>query len=93
MIDVKTTTTQPERILTKATSQRQLRDEFNETTREFEWVTYERQQMHTAVNTIRARASLPPVHLDAIRDAETSTNGHIDYVRKYALHCARLTPA
>lgn len=52
---------------------------------------YERQQMQSEVNRIRALNCLPPLDEDLLRVAELTSTGHIDYAQKFALRCAELT--
>lgn len=54
------------------------------------WVLYERERMLTAVNTERASRKLPPADLDTVKRLERQAAGHIDYAKKFALHCAEL---
>lgn len=58
---------------------------------EIEWVTHERNVMHAATNAIRAAKGMAPIDLALIRDAEQQACGHIDYTKKFALGCERLT--
>jgi phosphopantetheine adenylyltransferase len=76
------------RTLVRAQEERPLRDEFVDG--ELEWVTYERETMHTAVNEARAELGYQPVDVTAIERAEQSAGGHFDYTKKYALYCAEL---
>ena len=73
-----------------ATGERSKRDEFDPESGELGWVIFEREQMHEAVNKLRARSGLGPISIDSVERAEVSASGHVDYVEKYALNCADL---
>lgn len=76
--------------LQTATGERSKRRDFDTESGELGWVIFERQQMHSAVNKLRAKAGLAPVPIERIERAEMSASGHIDYVEKFALRCADL---
>jgi hypothetical protein len=54
------------------------------------WVAYERQQMLTAVNRLRAVSGLPPAAELAVWSVELQACGSADYASKYALYCAEI---
>jgi hypothetical protein len=76
------------RILTHAQEQRDDRQEVIDG--ELDWIRYERQTMHDAVNQARADRGLPPTPLTLIERAEKQATGHSDYTKKFALYCAEL---
>lgn len=80
------------RLLAKAAQERNDRAELIPTADglEPEWVLYERDNMHAAVNRTRASNGLPPCDLAAVKRVETMACGHIDYALKFALYCAEL---
>lgn len=90
MIDFTTAVATLERTLTSATRARELRQDFNSAANEPGWVLYEREQMHAAVNKLRAANGLPAAGAAELAAAEGTSEGHSDYVRKFALHCASL---
>jgi hypothetical protein len=82
--------------LTTAQEARSERREFlpqPDGTQELGWVLYERGQMLTAVNDLRALAGKQPVDLEDVLSAELRASGHIDYTAKFAMGCADLVEA
>ena len=57
---------------------------------ELAWITYEREVMHQETNRQRAKRGRGPVSLADIRRVESTSEGHIDYVSKFAIGCAEL---
>lgn len=54
------------------------------------WVFHERRVMHRETNWAREQAGFEPVPVEAIKRAEQSACGHVDYTAKYAFHCAEI---
>lgn len=54
------------------------------------WVAHERQVMWATTNALRSEQGLGPVDMAAIERAEASAAGHVDYTKKFALHCEDL---
>lgn len=77
-----------ERVFDSAASQRKRRTEW--VNGELAWVTYEREQMHKAVNEERAKLGLDPIGIEEVRRVETCASGHTDYWRKFTLYCSEL---
>lgn len=78
-------------VLLNAAAARNQRDHFDTATGELGWVIHERHVMLDATNRLRASRGLLPIDEDAILRIETSASGHIDYVLKFAIGCAKLT--
>lgn len=73
-------------VLITATAERNERPDLVDG--ELEWVRYEREVMHAAVNRLRAGRGLPPVPVELIVRAEELAKGHFDYVATFALGAA-----
>lgn len=81
--------------LATAQTHRRERDDFVDSDvdpygHEVGWVVYEREQMHAAVNAELAKRGLGPAPLDEILYIERQAQGHVDYVKKWAIGCADL---
>ena len=74
----------------KASSERNKRERFDETTGELGWVLHERSVLLSEVNTIRQGHGLAPVTAGDIESIESTAKGHIDYAGKLTLRCAEL---
>jgi len=57
---------------------------------EFEWVIYEREVMHRAINAVCLQRGRPLVTIKEVRRVEGMAVGHVDYSQKYAFYCAQL---
>lgn len=80
-------------VLRREASRRHLRTELVELMpglHEPAWVRAERRAMWIVVDELRRARGLPSVSLDDVWRAETLACGHIDYLTKYAMHCADL---
>lgn len=82
--------------LVRAQAERSQRDDFVRLAdggSELGWVLYEREQMLTAVNTLRADSGKGSASIDAVQIAERRARGHVDYAWKFAIGCADLVIA
>jgi phosphopantetheine adenylyltransferase len=75
-------------VLTAAQQERMDRQDIVDG--ELEWVRFERETMHRAVNEARGEAGKQPLPIDAVERVESSATGHSDYNSKFALYCAEL---
>lgn len=55
-----------------------------------DWIAFERNTMHAAVNRERTRLGESPISLEAVERVERMACGHSDYSRKFALYCVEL---
>ena len=56
-----------------------------------EWILFERQTMFDLTNEERKLNNLPPIAIEQLIRAENCACGHVDYTRKLALYCARMS--
>lgn len=81
------------KVLIAAQEERPLRQELvrlPDGSEECEWVAFEREAMHRAVNQVRAENGLDEVPVESVRRVERLAEGHYDYTSKFALYCAEL---
>jgi hypothetical protein len=90
MIDLATARDRLQHTFNAAAAEREKRPGYNAAAGTFDWVLYEREQMHLEVNRIRAGNGLEPADEAALLAAESTAKGHSDYAAKFALRCADL---